>query len=88
MTLLPYVASLYVTSYLKGCQSLTHVPGKACRKWCGGLGGGVLTSLGSFQHGAETEKLQQQLALERVIQMRLQHEVKLPSAPAPALERP
>ncbi|VFV24963.1 Hypothetical predicted protein [Lynx pardinus] len=74
MTLLPYVASLYVTSYLKGCQSLTHVPGKTCRKWWGGLGGEVLTSLGSFQHGAETEKLQQQLASERVIQMLLQHE--------------
>lgn len=43
-----------------------------------------LTSLGSrsFQYGAETEKLQQQLASEKEIQIRLQDEVKPPLAPA------
>lgn len=41
--------------------------------------------LGSFQYGAETKKLQQQLASEKEIQMQLQDEVRLPldSFPGP-----
>lgn len=46
-------------------------------------GGGGEASAGadrsrSFQYGAETEKVKQQLALEKEIQMRLQDEVKPP----------
>lgn len=39
------------------------------------------TGLGSFQYGAEAEKLHQQLASEKEIQMQLQDEVRLPWAP-------
>lgn len=43
----------------------------------GDLGWGF-TGLGSFQYGAETEKLQKQLASEKEIQVKLQDEVRLP----------
>lgn len=44
-----------------------------------------LTSLPFFQYGAETEKLQQQLASEKEIQLQLQDKVRLPlgSCPGP-----
>lgn len=43
----------------------------------GDLGWGF-TGLRSFQYGAETEKLQKQLASEKEIQVKLQDEVRLP----------
>ena len=43
----------------------------------GDLGWGF-TGFRFFQYGAETEKLQKQLASEKEIQMKLQGEVRLP----------
>lgn len=64
------------------------MPGRTGGKWgCtgwGGLGRGF-SGCGSFQYGAETEKLQQQLASEKEIQMQLQDEVRLPRGSCPRL---
>ena len=80
------LALFHVTSFLKSCQRLTDEPGKTCQnRVCTGVGrsGVRFTGLGSFQYGAEAEKLQQQLASEKEIQMQLQDEVRPPWGPGP-----
>ncbi|NP_001354388.1 huntingtin-associated protein 1 isoform 5 [Homo sapiens] len=49
---------------------------RGCPEWVGLRWG--FTGFGSFQYGAETEKLQKQLASEKEIQMQLQEEETLP----------